>query len=85
MAKFIAPVKGTFLTYEGLTKYQLNSILRTNRYVRDMRFHNDEGNSFVMERAGYCETFARLFWAGRLGWILHVKVEADPQWIVRTE
>ena len=85
MAKFIAPVKDEFLTYEGLTKYQLKSILRTNDYVRDIRLSSDEDNSFVFERPGYTITFARMFYAKTLGWMLHVKLEADPKWIVRTE
>ena len=85
MAKLIAPEQRSFLTYSGLSKYQLNSILRTNGYVQDMRFHSDEDNSFVLGRAGNPWTFARLFWAGSLGWLLHVKLEDDPLWIVRTE
>ncbi|AII26790.1 hypothetical protein AH6C_036 [Aeromonas phage pAh6-C] len=85
MAKFIAPEMGRFLSYYGLSKYQLNSILRTNGYVRDMRFHPDEDNSFVLERAGNPKTFARLFWTSVIGWALHVKLEDDPLWIVRSE
>ena len=84
MAKFIAPEKRSFLTYHGLSRYQLNSILRTNGYVLDMRFSN-ESNSLVLERAGNPKTFARLFWDSSLGWMLHVKLEEDPLWIVRTE
>lgn len=85
MTKFIPPKQGVFLSYYGLSKYQLKSVLRTNGYVPDKDFlHDVPGEeSYVYEREGNKVTFARLFYAKHSGWTLQVDIELDPIWVIR--